>query len=558
MLKKIISNKLLWIFGFALFIRTVNLGTLPSGLHVDEIKVGWNSLSILKTGLGDKNEVVGLYYDSFGDFRPSGIFYLTTIFLKIFGENIFAIRFSSAFFGALTVFPLAMFVNEIHRHKGSRNYFSTGEIAALLLALSPWHISTSRTTNEAVVSTFFVILSLLYFVRYQRKNSIRTLIFSFVGSLAAMSLYHSARLELPLLLSAMAAIYFSKARKIDVKTVVFFLLAVFACTLFYSKTAGGLRRFEQVSIFKDIDTQYELTRLRSENTKGAKWFVFFDNKYVVYSKNLVFSYFEYFSPQFLIGKEAVPYRYTIPGIGLIYIADIFLIAIGLLQISKGRRGYLPLILLLLAPVSASLTSEDSPNLQRSMLMLPFLIIIASYGLDSLREGKLKVFVPIFLCVYLLSFLHFSHLYFNHNISQKPFLRDFILDNPSYRNSGSKELALEIQEIKDNYQKIIVSGFPDNIYPWYAFLNKKDPSLFNRNSYIPGSNIRNWENIIFTDKSCPSDFAFSENKEKNILVINSWACGYESQIKAGLKARVIRKTYRTDGGEAYIFMERSEK
>ena len=58
------------IFLLALGLRIYKLGTFPVGFHVDEVKVGWNALSILKTGKDDWGNRLALYYNSFGDFRP--------------------------------------------------------------------------------------------------------------------------------------------------------------------------------------------------------------------------------------------------------------------------------------------------------------------------------------------------------------------------------------------------------------------------------------------------------------------------------------------------------
>ena len=71
----------LGIFVLALLLRIVNLNSVPYGFHVDEAKAAWNSFSILRTGHDDHGKFLPLYYDSFGDFRPTGIIY-SIIFTK--------------------------------------------------------------------------------------------------------------------------------------------------------------------------------------------------------------------------------------------------------------------------------------------------------------------------------------------------------------------------------------------------------------------------------------------------------------------------------------------
>src|SRR4030043_303316 len=140
------EKKLLFIiFLLALLLRVYKLGTFPIGFHIDEAKVAWNAYSILKTGKDDLGKSFSLYYNTFGDYRPTGIFYVTIPSIIIFGQSEFAVRFPSAFFGALTVISLYFFVAELMKsNKQKVKYSLSGMTASFLLAVSPWHIETGR------------------------------------------------------------------------------------------------------------------------------------------------------------------------------------------------------------------------------------------------------------------------------------------------------------------------------------------------------------------------------------------------------------------------------
>ena len=99
----IFKKPIFWILILALVVRFYKLGSFPIGFHVDEVKVGWESLSIAKTLKDDKLNFLPLYYNSFGDYRPTGIFYLSMPAIFIFGNTPFAVRFTSALFGSLSV-----------------------------------------------------------------------------------------------------------------------------------------------------------------------------------------------------------------------------------------------------------------------------------------------------------------------------------------------------------------------------------------------------------------------------------------------------------------------
>src|SRR3989304_553965 len=117
MIRKLLRTPLFWIFLLALVLRIYKLGTFPVGFHADEARVAWNSLSILKTGADDRGNKFSLYYNTFGDFRPTGIFYATIPSIAIFGRSEFAVRFPAALLGALSVVPLFFLTNLISKNK---------------------------------------------------------------------------------------------------------------------------------------------------------------------------------------------------------------------------------------------------------------------------------------------------------------------------------------------------------------------------------------------------------------------------------------------------------
>ena len=100
------GKKLLLIFFLALFLRLIFLGSVPAGFHNDEVDVGYVGKFIVLNGKDPAGNILPLAFNKFGDFRPTGLFYLAGISQLIFGSNEFAVRLPTALFGALTVFPL--------------------------------------------------------------------------------------------------------------------------------------------------------------------------------------------------------------------------------------------------------------------------------------------------------------------------------------------------------------------------------------------------------------------------------------------------------------------
>jgi 4-amino-4-deoxy-L-arabinose transferase-like glycosyltransferase len=555
----LLKNPLLWIFLLALILRTYKLGEFPYGFHVDEARVAWNALSIFKTGHDDQNKILSLYYNSFGDYRPSGIFYFTVPFIAIFGRCEFATRLPVALMGALTVIPIYFLVETVNKNRKLRfKNINTGHLAAFLLAISPWHIDLSRATNEVVISTFFALCALLFFIKLIKSQKYNFGVFSTICIILSYLFYHAIRFLAPPFFIIAFLYYLKGIKKRQVRLWVWIcLISTFLLTIFFSTTKEGMARFDQVSIFKDVDTTYQIQRIRSENLNSNPLTMLFDNKFVIYFKTFMDQYSRYFAGDFLIGSEARPYRFATPGVGLITYVEAILLIIGGVEVLKGRKNLLPLLLLFVAPLAAAITAEDSPNLSRAFLMLPFIILLEACGLETIllfsKKYKRQILVTAFLLL-ALNFLYFSYMYLNHSINHRPFLENFFVDSPTYRNVGAKELTLKLDSLKTKYDKIIITNFPDNPYPWYAFFTNKNPAEFNKN-YSETTSERDYENIIFSQDKCPSDYALVKYSKKNILIVDSWECPFESQINDNYPLKIVGEIKRPDGSVVYTFLER---
>jgi len=554
---------LLLIFLIALFLRTYRLSTFPFGFHADEVRVGWNAYSILKTGKDDRGNKLALYYNTFGDFRPTGIFYLTIPSIAVFGTNEFAVRFPSALFGALTVIPLYLFVKELKKRNKleignpRRELKSSGWkleiLAALLLALSPWHISVSRATSEVVVALFLALFGLYFFVQGINEKRVKKFLLSFVLLGTSFFFYHSARLLAPIFVLAIVIFFLKEIRKNKLtKIVLLTLIALSLFTLLLASNKQARGRFSQVSIFSDLDIQYELSRMPFEEGPNRVFIArLFHNKPSVYARRFVNEYTKYFSSNFFLeATTAKPVRYQTVGVGLLTYVEALLFVLGLATIAQRKNNALPLWLLLLAPIPAALTTEDAPNLHRVLFMLPFISIIAAYGLVFLRDlvKKARLLQNFAFLLLIFNLIFFLHMYFVHNKVHLPL----------YRNVGAKELALLLNEVQGGYDKIILTNIPDDPYPWIAYFTGRDPQAFNRDAVAREHGVWTHENFVFTGQRCPSRDAFEKPKVKRLLVVDAEACASESNLKEREDVTILRQVLRPDESEVYTLWSRIEE
>ena len=87
----------------AFFLRFYRLGSNPPGLYWDEAAFGYDAYSLAKTARDHHGQFLPLFFESFGDWKLPGYFYLLIPSVKLFGLSEFAVRLPSALLGFLTV-----------------------------------------------------------------------------------------------------------------------------------------------------------------------------------------------------------------------------------------------------------------------------------------------------------------------------------------------------------------------------------------------------------------------------------------------------------------------
>src|SRR3989338_992125 len=111
-MKKKLTIWLIIIFGAVL--RLWGLGGNPPGLYWDEVSLGWNAYSILKTGLDEHGRFLPIdTFFAFGDYKPPLYIYAVVPSIWIFGLNEFAVRFPSALAGTLLIVVTYLITKEL-------------------------------------------------------------------------------------------------------------------------------------------------------------------------------------------------------------------------------------------------------------------------------------------------------------------------------------------------------------------------------------------------------------------------------------------------------------
>ncbi|HMS22593.1 MAG TPA: glycosyltransferase family 39 protein [Candidatus Levybacteria bacterium] len=537
---------LIGIFLCALLVRLINLSEFPVGFQIDEASLGYNSYSLFMTGRSESGDLLPLYVNTFGDYNPIGYDYLAIPSIAIFGLTEFATRLPAAIFGSISIFSMYYLAYVLFKNK------KISLLSAFLIALSPWHIGLSRGSAETLVALFFVITGfafiLSFFNRYKKSNLIIGVFLLVISFL----IYPAPRIFVPVLFVAVAVYYFKSwylKKKYVFTLSLGFLILIISLSFLIFTIPGGTARFKQTSIFNFPETRLLLEeQIREDGVNGTNnlFTRAYHNKIINFSLTFVSNYMEYFNGSYLFIKGGQPLLFSIPSVGLVYLIELPFLIIGIYVLikSKEKNSKIPLIWLIIAPIVAAATVDDTPNIRRSLLMVPAIEIIVSVGIISFfnylknhghtfNATKIKYIITCFLIVcFIGNVMYFFHQYFIHAKHHRTW----------YRNNGFSEMMEIVNEKYEDFDKIVATKSGGG-YPLFLFFSKYNPRVYQMEGSPKDVDYKGFGKYIFVPSEYPSiDASTNMKTETSTLYIDRGTCSRPS-LESGRKYKEI---YREDG------------
>lgn len=513
------------ILAFSFFIRIYDLNSIPLGFHIDEASLGYNGYSLLLTGKDDNNNKLPLYVDMFGDNRPSGYHYLTVLPVKLLGLNEFSTRFPGALFGALSVIPFFFLAQILFKSK------KISLVSALLVAIAPWSVVLSRASNETMVSLFLIISGYVLFLFGFQKRRIKYFFISALVLILSFFFYHTPRVFVPLLIFVSILYLYPLWKKFETRQktllILSFIIISFISFSLVFLIKGGTGRFSQVNIFGYPQVRLlQEEQIREDGVMKTPVNVtrFFHNKPLNYSLGFLINYSEYFTGKFLFLEGGLPIWYRVPAMGLIYLIELPFILLGVFFLLNSKNKYhkLPLIWLIIAPITAAITIDDIPNVNRAVIMFPMLELMAAYGFivfaNKFSSFKYKILVGFFSLLLLFNFSYFLHQYFVHAQMNKNW----------YRNEGFGDMVKLVKKDYGNIDKVIVTKSLGGIYPLILFYMQYNPGEYQKEGSPKDKMDSGFGKFYFALAACPSidkDPKFPKSK-KTIYVDNGTCPDYK--------------------------------
>jgi 4-amino-4-deoxy-L-arabinose transferase-like glycosyltransferase len=454
----IMKKALLLIVLVAFSSRTYKISQNPPSLSWDEVSIGYNAYSILKTGRDEHGKFLPLdAFVSYGDYKPPLSIYATVPFVALFGLNEIAVRLPSAIFGTLTVLLTYYLVVELIP--------SVALLSAALLAISPWHINLSRGGFEANIALFFAVLGV--WLALSARSYPKRWLYVWLPFVAAIYTFNSSRVFSVLLFPALVIYTYNDIRK----NVRLFAIGIIIATVamlpilphLISKEAR--LRFTEVNIFTDLSV-VETSNARIARESGSIFAKIINNRRVGYARNFLIHFTDNLRPEFLFEKGDGNPKFSIQDVGQLYIIEAPFLAIGIFALLTEYPAIALLLLYwLIAAIIPAAFARETPHALRILNSLPAWQIFIAFGIaKSVQYVKKKWLVAFVVLLYCFSVVYYLHTYYRH----------YPIEFSGEWQYGYREAIQRITPIASKYDKIIITDAIGRPYMYTLFYTKTDP------------------------------------------------------------------------------------
>ena len=532
-----------FILSLAAYLRFYKLASLPPAPYWEEVALGYDSYSVVQTGRDHHGHFLPLIaFESFGDWKPSGYFYVLAPFIKIFGLTVWAVRLPSAIAGMFIVIGVGLLTHLLVVQIDSLKYLRqqwgkqfgwwVGLSASLIAAVSLWAVMFSRAAWEANLATSLILWGVISFCFFQRHYSSHKKV-AFIWLMSSVGLfayslytYHAARVIAPLLLMILFAEFIYQQLKLKKNQATHGLVSLkkisaaltvisFAGLIFLSLMSPlliNLRRkevadrFNTTSVFNDLQVIEQSNRLKQEagNSLAARIFYHRD---VFFARAILGRFLKHFQLDFLFIHGDKNPRHSLGFMGQLYYLDFFFILIASYSLIRWQKRIALFLFswLILSIIPSSLTLKGAPHALRILPSLPVWLILISFGWLFLLNwlGKrtsrfwFNCLVVFLLLIYSIQVAMFWRFY----------TRIYPVIHSQSWQYGYRQMIGDVRQLEHQYPNypVFISRSQGRPAMYYWFYTKTDPRRVQAREKIEKkSDLQNefltYRNKTFFDKS----------------------------------------------------------
>ncbi len=514
------------------FLHFYKLNEIPPCINADEAAFGYNAFSILKTGRDEYGKFMPLRFESFRDFKLPIYTYLSVPIVAIFGLNDFSTRALNIAVGIAFVPLMYFLVKELF------NKEKIALISSFLTTLSPGIYILTRHAHEGVIGTFFILLSLLFLLKYLKSPRLRYFLYANLFLVLNAFSYQTGRIYLLFFFVLEVLILLLEKKSNGNKRVIkiCLLVSVVLFSLFFD-FKYGLNRVNNLLFFKNAGFHLRITEYLTEHPNRL-----IHNKLTEAIRDVSNRYVSQFSPEYLVINGDSNWRFGFPGLGLFTFVEYLLLFIGLYYIFKNRERFrfIILFLLFITPLNNALTWQGQSLIRTYTQLFPLLFIIAYgifYAYVSLQNKSLKfAVVIIFLGGYVIFKFFAWDLYFNHYPKRAMTIRAW--------QCGYKELVSYVRQNYDKYDRFYITDRHGQPYIFFLYYFPFDPAAYQKQAKISAPDQYGFGQVAEFDKF---KFSFNFNPKLKKTVFIGYPEGFNNADSA-----ILNKIKKISVGGEEIF------
>lgn len=404
--KKVFIALLFFTVAAASFLRLYKLDTVPPSLYWDEISLGYDAYSILKTGKDHHGHPFPfLAFVSYGDYKPSGYFYAIVPFMAVLGPTELAVRLPSAIAGVATVVGMGLLIRYLSEQLWPKLSVEklrfTQLVGTAVATMSAWLLQFSRggwEVNLASSLLLWAVICGLYSRTSLRKNILR--ITSIILAALTMYIYHATRVVAPAVLLGMFCLWLwdDTHAKPSIQHLMRTGMTLLLPGLFFLLLAGPVllssrdkvtqQRFAETSITAKGEYVQESNRLR-ELSGDSFISKAFTHRYLILSQQILQGYAKHFSVDFLFISGDQNPRHSTGVTGIFVLPDVIWLLCGVIAMSFGAWKYekmrvvtLFLLWWIVVGVFPAAITEATPHALRILPTAPVYLSVVILGFIS--------------------------------------------------------------------------------------------------------------------------------------------------------------------------------
>ena len=384
-------------------------------------------------------------------------------------------------------------------------------IAAFFSATSLGLHIVARHTHEAYLAAFLTTLSFYLLIPFLKIPSLKRGVVFSLSLFFLLFAYQSGRLFAGLFLIA-GVLYALQQKRIKKYIPVYVLIISIIALFSISDIIYKPERLKSLFFFSNPGIQLTVQELKTEG--GIRYLY---NPLIVGVRQMLFEHLSYFSPQFLLQNGDGNDRFGYKGMGLITPIEYILFFAGLYFLLKRKEEwrFVLLFILLLSPLSASLSWSTS-SLTRTLFLLVPISILAGYGVGALFEEFKKQKSFLWICL-LIGGLFFYFLMMQWDFYLFHYPKRLVTIHAW--QCGYKEVNTYIKDVYPSVSHFYITRDIGMPYIFTLFYLQYPPKKYQKEAYLSAPDEYGFGQVEKFDKFI-FEFKSPEKLQKGEVVIGS--------------------------------------